>query len=302
MPVDKCPICKSTALRNNVLTLVSIECKRCGNFNITLQYYNVLVKTRFDRRIIGKICGFIRERPGSNVTEDFIALCNSNNMPSVGEKAEKLLLHLAKTEPFPSSEVYIHPDNTNELLGASWSGNVNELNYLFSEYLSVEKQFLRQLNATTFVISPKGWAFLDSLNRINTASKIVFVAMRFNQQLIDTVYEKAIKQAIIDCGYEPKIMLKHDHINKIDDEIVSLIKRSKFIVADFTEQNQGAYYEAGYARGLGLQVISTCNKAEMDEGKLHFDTRQYRTIPWEQGKLEDFKKQLQDCIVANIVA
>jgi hypothetical protein len=38
------------------------------------------------------------------------------------------------------------------------------------------------------------------------------------------------------------------------------------------------YYEAGFAAGLGLPVILTYRKDEMD--KLHFDIRQYNCVDW----------------------
>ena len=42
--------------------------------------------------------------------------------------------------------------------------------------------------------------------------------------------------------------------NKIDDEIVAEIRRSKFIIADFSHGSDGArggvYFEAGFAHGL----------------------------------------------------
>ena len=42
----------------------------------------------------------------------------------------------------------------------------------------------------------------------------------------------------------------------------------------------GVYYEAGFAHGLGLEVIFSCRKG-MVKDKLHFDTRQYYHIVWE---------------------
>ena len=72
-------------------------------------------------------------------------------------------------------------------------------------------------------------------------------------------------------------------VNKIDDEIIAEIRRSRFLVADFTHGEDGArggvYFEAGFAYGLGLPVIYSC-RADMVE-QLHFDTRQYYHIVWE---------------------
>jgi len=63
----------------------------------------------------------------------------------------------------------------------------------------------------------------------------------------------------------------HEHINKIGDEIISQIRRSKFLIADFTGHRGGVYFEAGLAMGLGLLVFWTCRRDDLD--KLHFDIR-----------------------------
>jgi nucleoside 2-deoxyribosyltransferase len=79
---------------------------------------------------------------------------------------------------------------------------------------------------------------------------------------------------------------KKEHSNKIDDEIIAEIRRSKFLVADFTCEKEkvrgGVYFEAGFAMGLGIPVIWTC--AQQSIGDLHFDTRQYNHIVWDTPK------------------
>ena len=37
------------------------------------------------------------------------------------------------------------------------------------------------------------------------------------------------------------------------DRIIAQIRASKFVVADFTRNRGGVYYEAGFALGLGSQ-------------------------------------------------
>ncbi len=91
-----------------------------------------------------------------------------------------------------------------------------------------------------------------------------------------------------------------EHINKIDDEIIAGIKQSRFLVADFTHGEDGArggvYYEAGFAHGLGLPVIFTCQKDSVD--KLHFDTNHYNHIVWTTP--EELREKLKNRILAVI--
>ena len=147
----------------------------------------------------------------------------------------------------------------------------------------------------------EGYARLAELEKVATDSSQAFVAMWFDDSM-NNVYENGIETGIRDAGYEPLIIKQKHHIRKIDDEIIAEIRRSRFLVADFTHGDGGArggvYYEAGFAHGLNIPVIFTCRQDILE--KIHFDTRQYNHIPWEPEKLEEFSKALADRISAVI--
>jgi hypothetical protein len=89
-------------------------------------------------------------------------------------------------------------------------------------------------------------------------------------------------------------------VDKIDDEIIGEIRRSRFLVADFTHGPSGArggvYYEAGFAYGLGLPVIRSCRKDILDRNELHFDVRQHYHVVWET--IEELRDGLEKRIRA----
>jgi nucleoside 2-deoxyribosyltransferase len=93
------------------------------------------------------------------------------------------------------------------------------------------------------------------------------------------VYEEGIEPAIRLAGFAPMLISNKEHANKIDDEIIAEIRRSAFLVADFTGHRQNVYFETGFAIGLARQVVWTCRKDEIKD--LHFDIRQYNCIDWE---------------------
>ena len=120
-------------------------------------------------------------------------------------------------------------------------------------------------------------------------------------ETMDEVYDKGIKPGIEAAGYKPLKIDQEEHTNKkIDDEIIAGIRRSRFLVADFTQGQDGArggvYFEAGFAYGLGIPVIHTCREDVVD--KLAFDTRQYNHILWETP--EDLRDALAKRISARI--
>ena len=91
-----------------------------------------------------------------------------------------------------------------------------------------------------------------------------FVAMWFDESM-KQAYEEGIEKAVEACGYKPLRIDQKQHLNKIDDEIIAEIRRSRFVVADFTHDatkgvRGGVYYEAGFAHALGLPVIFSCKK------------------------------------------
>ena len=116
----------------------------------------------------------------------------------------------------------------------------------------------------------------------------------------EALWNNGIESGILAAGYKPVRIDRVEHNNRIDDEIIAGIRRSKFLVADFTGQRGGVYFEAGFALGLSMPVIWLCKKSECDENKIHFDIRQYNFILWEDDKLGDLKTALQNRIEATI--
>ena len=89
------------------------------------------------------------------------------------------------------------------------------------------------------------------------------------------------------------------------------IRKSKFLIADLTGYRGGAYFDAGFAYGLGIPVIYTCNKnwlnvAKDSAGKIirekvHFDLSHRNMILWDYKKLDEFEKALKKRIEAVII-
>ncbi len=144
------------------------------------------------------------------------------------------------------------------------------------------------------VVEVSGYSLIEEI-QTNPDSSQCFVAMWFDRSM-DRLYEDGMEPAIKAAGYFPLRIDREDFVGKIDDRIVGEIRRSRFIVADFTHGDDGArggvYYEAGYAEGHGLNVIFTCRNDMID--KVHFDTRQFNHIVWENP--DDLRERLENRI------
>jgi nucleoside 2-deoxyribosyltransferase len=78
--------------------------------------------------------------------------------------------------------------------------------------------------------------------------------------------------------------------------MIAEIRGAEFVIADFTGDRSGVYYEAGFARGLGRPVIHCCKE---DVDKLHFDTRVINPIVWSDAA--DRREKLKNRIKTTMI-
>ena len=232
------------------------------------------------------------------VTLDLIDEAKRAEPLPVYVRAERLLRYLVKNA---SSVTQLFQNNMilsdQEALAWSESTTSKDLSY-FVSYLS-EMGWLRRYGGGAFTITVPGYQHVAEQSAKKDVSQC-FVAMWFDDSM-KQAYEEGIKKAVEECGYKPFRIDQKQHLNKIDDEIIAEIRRSRFVVADFTHDAEkgvrgSVYYEAGFAYGLGLPVIYSCHKDL--EKELHFDTRQYPHILWKTPK--DLYAKLRDKIGALI--
>lgn len=129
-------------------------------------------------------------------------------------------------------------------------------------------------DAISLTLTPKGYSRVDELQKYNFSGRNVLVAMQFGDKTKSL--REAIRKGITEAGYIAVFIDEVQHNDFITPELLKHIRDSKFVVADLTHQNNGAYFEEGYAMGLGKPVIQLCQK----DTKLHFDIAQKNTIMW----------------------
>ena len=141
-------------------------------------------------------------------------------------------------------------------------------------------------------ILPDGYARIDVLQKNSSYGRNALVAMKFGD---DTKkLREAIREGIKNAEYNPVFIDEVQHNDFITPELLKYIRDSKFVVVDLSHQNNGAYFEEGYAMGLGKPVIQLCQK----NTRLHFDIAQKNTIMWEFE--ENIPEMLENRIRATI--
>ena len=221
---------------------------------------------------------------------------------TVHRRADLLLQYIGHNTPNIGDFFRLRPPQIFGLAMAwSESSHKTEVTYLL-KYL-IQKNWLAEETLgerdKQYLLTVEGYTRLAELENVPFESPQAFVAMWFDRTM-SPIWEQGFEPAIRDAGYEPLRIDLKQHANKIDDEIIAEIRRSRFIIADFTHGEKGArgsvYYEAGFAHGLNIPVIFTCHKDMLDD--IHFDTRQYPHIMWEQP--EELRQQLAKRISAVI--
>ena len=130
-------------------------------------------------------------------------------------------------------------------------------------------------------LSLEGWEEYEKGKHGDFEGDYGFMAMEFGDDCLDKLFREVMKPAIQE-------QLNMDLINLndvaragvIDDIMRAKIKDAKFVIADLTNDNHGAYWEAGYAEGLGKPVIYICEKMKFKEKSTHFDVNHCTTVSW----------------------
>lgn len=290
-----CPLCDLSAdVRARESDLDSdVDCPTCGSFRIATIFVDLTMTGYEDRRFM--LSGLAREwsRRGSrlHITQDNIESLIQAADPPDGplEALDRLLIYLEDEQKSFADRVVLTPRDyplvyakdaeefafvTREADGSRFIGR--------SSTLSPDAS-----GEASWQLTSKGWTRVQELKKTSRESDRAFVAMSFNPDL-NTAYTDGIKKALEATGYRPVRMDLQEHDEKIDDRILSEVRRSGLMVADFTEHRQGVYFEAGFAMGLGIHVIWTVEKADL--AAAHFDTRQYNHIDWTS--VDDLRERL----------
>ena len=130
-------------------------------------------------------------------------------------------------------------------------------------------------------LSLEGWEKYEEEKHGGFDGNYGFLAMKFGDDRLDAFLQDVVRPAVREqLGIDLVDLRDVAQAGVIDDIMRVKIRDAKFVIADLTHDNNGAYWEAGYAEGLGKPVIYICEKAKLEESKTHFDVNHCTTVPW----------------------
>jgi nucleoside 2-deoxyribosyltransferase len=290
-----CPLCKQHPLvnqRDPATTYSEVNCERCGKYWMTGEVPEWCEDNY--RSETWKLGAYVKDKtlqgfavvlftsqkeiptsaPAGSVGLDQVR----DSFPSsVAERIDRVLLNLERKTNHLGEQIPLDDKS----LPMFFARNQAEILFMLRQFQ--EEGFVTGYNSTfpcNIILTGKAFNRVADLKRglFGSLSQQAFVAMKFEKSL-DEAWSKGLKLGIEDCGYTALRVDAKEHNEKICDAIIAEIRKSKFLVADFTGHRNGVYFEAGLMMGIGRPVIFTCHKDDLS--KAHFDTRQYNHIEWE---------------------
>lgn len=265
------------------------SCPRCGHFVFT----NTLIATLPEKLASApdakaKLSHALRRAQEVNsdvfFSTETIKEVLKRPLPRPQEQADLLIRWFAQNLPGPGELIDISPTTHAGIVGAKTdSGFALVLDHLFAIGLLTGHQMksIGVQGVAKATLSFSGWGYYEGLAKGSVVYRKAFMAMKFGDPVLEQVLRDFFKPAVKLAGFD---LFKLDDVPKaglIDDRLRVEIQSSDFLVADLTHDNLGAYWEAGYAEGLGKPVIYTCERSKFEATKTHFDTNHHLTIVWD---------------------
>ena len=225
-------------------------------------------------------------------------------LPSPSIQAENLIRFIGDEVRRAGEDVATLPDHLHAIIGAPSRHAANgllielrDLHLLKADYRAsagarVDPEFPvvfpRDVNLTL-----NGWKRYEDERHGRFDGDDGFIAMEFHKKDLDSFVRDTVKPAVEEgLGYDLVDMRDVPQPGIIDNIIRMRIRDAAFVIADLTHDNRGAYWEAGYAEGLGKPVIYICEESKFKNEGTHFDTNHYTTLMWTSDKPKEFREQL----------
>jgi len=325
MPVHdptKCPVCDRSADHTTVSSnrdLIQYDCPRCGNFIMAWGHAHQL-QIGIDlpcEDAKDKLSILLRERTVHRLQPYLLVLDDAHNITVPGAtpiSIKELLTNWPKTTTERLQRALVNLKEESPTIGSIVSIRNYDEPVVFAMDKEEASLLVMAMKAQGLVLisyenedidltlTVEGWQQVDELTRFKSSPEHpVFVAMWFGKSEAESremfdVYEKGISPGVRVAGYRVDRVDQVEYNDDIMDKVMGMIRVAPFLVADYTGNRNGVYYEAGFAKGLGLPVINCCK--EEDFPKTHFDIKQLNHILWKSP--EDLRERLKHRILSSI--
>ena len=274
-----------------------VVCPRCGHFFMSFEAVLSMQALTLPQK--APLMAVLREREILGLKPLTVTISTDYGIPqetfakTIPEKVDRLLVNLSRLAPDAGNKYALDPERDFPLGHCTNRSGLEHVRDILVSSGWLERD---KTDDSLHRLTLAGWARAGELQKGAIDSSTVFVAMSFKPEW-DGAWKDGIRPAIEeDCGYKALRVDAVEHTEDINDRIIAEIRRSKFMVADFSSNPGGVYLEAGFEMGLGRTVIWTCQDDDERKKALHFDISHYNFIFWKDP--EDLRTRLRDRILA----
>lgn len=322
-----CPLCKDDAQNSQMQgyhTITEVDCARCGTFAMDrIMECNV----PSSRKARARISAITRE---ATLKKSPILVASQSDAPfnvgtystihvdeilatefprKLSDRIRRVMLNLANASTGFGHRIELNCKRDTAFFFALGDREALFMVETLQDAGWIEDPQLSMKEKVYLALSPAGWIEVDELRSRRVRDELTqgFVAMwfgnehdkydgRLSSEFSRLAHLEGFRVGIEQAGYTARRIDFKEFNEDVVAEILMEVQQSRFLVADLTGHRNGVYFEAGYARGLGLPVIFTCHQSDLVNA--HFDTRNYNQLVWTKAK--ELAKKLENRIVATI--
>jgi hypothetical protein len=267
--------------------MLQIGCPRCGTYLITFEAMGAAKQDIRGEPIRWAVTSHALRRTGSTEESPFTvtvswlaATWKTDRLPNPQQQADYLIDYLGQSAHAPDQWIPCSLPGISGIVGtADAPGSDSGFAYLTNNLLR-EALIEPRSNwdaSLDYRLTFSGWARFEDLRKARAESNLAFMAMGYSNPDVDQAYSY-FRAGISAIGVDLRRLDTTPKSGLIDLRMRVELRVAKFAVADLTDENRGAYWEAGFAEGCGKKVYYTCEATKFDQLKTHFDTEHLFTV------------------------
>jgi hypothetical protein len=311
-----CPVCKSE-VPDGELTLhrrqaVRVTCPRCGEFALVGTAMEVMERegdrAQHRRAITSHAIRRMQRGDGPSIYEDDLrAIWREVRLPSPLQQYDRLALLVGERQPSSGEPATLSIAEMEAQIGVALrnhSAVAADFDWLL-DHLAGDRLLHYSGGSPGEIeigLTLSGWKRYEELQRQSPESRAAFMAMKFGHPRADAMFRDHFVRAVDATGFRLQRLDSRPRAGLIDARMEVEIRTAKFLIADLTLGNRGAYWEAGFAAGLGKPVFYTCEKDYFRRYSTHFDTNHHYIVMWDAAKPDDAVEELKPVIRATLPA
>jgi hypothetical protein len=270
-----------------------LACPNCGSHRITEEAVEDLPGVIHDGATRACVAFGVRKLPeGALITSALVeSIARTVRLPRAMERIDNLVLYLAENFA-PGERTTLDPSTLCARLGTATAA---EAQWVIEEALQGGVVKAGHVPpgpapggwiAADAVLTIQGWRRHAELMRDGAGSRHAFMAMKFGDAEMNRIYAGPMRSAVAQTDFDLRTVAgDHQTAGSIDNRMRVELRTSRFVVCDLTHGNRGAYWEAGFAEGLGRPVFYTCRRDvladRMHVDHPHFDTAHQLIVAWD---------------------